>query len=273
MSYWSTNLGGGSCEAGGIVTATTDLTTATTGGIDTYGAWVELIASTTRRTSAAIVRTIVASTGTYESQIGIGSAGNEVVLMDGFIQESRYNASNVAQGAYYLHFVNIPSGRRVSFRARSHLSTRSLKCAIYLFPYSFIPEFSACRVEAAGGIIGSTIDPGATINTKGAWTEMTASTTAAWNYVSYSQQFEFDSLVPDGTFLVDVAVGSAGNEQVVVSNSHFKTDSGFDSCSPTCSGVLFCHIPRNSRVAVRAQSSYNTAGTRDFKLKVQGGVF
>ena len=90
--------------------------------IDTYGAWVELVGSLTTKSTWVTLSIAPATTNidpTAEVDIGLGSAGNEVVLIDKIVFEQRFNF-NVDGGSSHMQSfpIEIPAGSRIATRAR-----------------------------------------------------------------------------------------------------------------------------------------------------------
>lgn len=88
----------------------------------TFGSWVEISASTTEMIKALAISASRNpsnwSTGRIAFQVGVGSAGNEVVVIDGAMlaTSSTEKAFHYLNGAYD---VTIPEGSRLAIRAAS----------------------------------------------------------------------------------------------------------------------------------------------------------
>jgi hypothetical protein len=72
----------------------------------------------------------------------------------------------------------------------------------------------------------------------------------------------------DTFFLMDVAIGSSGNEVNIVTNLYFSFNSAESPNPGTFSIPIF--IPKGSRVSVRAQCSTTTAASRTFDVVLYG---
>lgn len=101
-----------------------------------------------------------------------------------------------------------------------------------------------------------TISPGAVANTKTAWTQVTASTTGRVGEIRLRMYNNY-ALVAAQSTLVDIGIGAAGSETVIISNMAMGYAAGVTS------GIAVdipINIPAGTRVAIRAQSqrtSYN----------------
>ena len=93
---------------------------------DTYGSWVELIASLATE-STWVTLNIVSGTGSIdpiaEIDIGLGGAGSEVVLIDKIVYHQFFNF-NVDGGSYHLQSfpIKIPAGSRIAARGRDSVT-------------------------------------------------------------------------------------------------------------------------------------------------------
>lgn len=104
-------------------------------------------------------------------------------------------------------------------------------------------------VLAGGGVSGTVITASGSTNTKGSYTALTSSTT-------YDSAFAVVTVAADpGTgnnTLTDIAIGGAGNEQVIINNI------GLVANAFVCSAAVLClpiSIPASTRIAARCQSS------------------
>jgi hypothetical protein len=99
---------------------------------------------------------------------------------------------------------------------------------------------------------GTTITGSATANTKGAYTQLTASTTGDTTHILVKFCMADSSISPTGV-LIDIAVGASGSEQVIIPNFMVAVDGGYIS---TTSTLLFpIAIPSGTRIAARCQAS------------------
>lgn len=123
-----------------------------------------------------------------------------------------------------------------------------------------IPDFSGLSggaTETAGINAASSLATIATasgsVNTKGNWAQLIAATAraAAWISVTIS--------VPNGTrrYLVDIGIGAAASEVVIVPNLCFQPASGSNAYGYTA--LLPVSIPAGTRIAARCQSSSASA--------------
>ncbi len=93
---------------------------------------------------------------------------------------------------------------------------------------------------------GSLTAPGAS-NTKGAYTELITSTADEYDWISMSFAVATAAAAVDTGVLLDIAIGAAGSEVVIVPDLQI----GWAELTPTI--LIPVHIPKGSRVAARYQ--------------------
>ena len=71
-------------------------------------------------------------------------------------------------------------------------------------------------------------------------------------------------------FLVDVAIGGAGSEQIIIPNRPLVSSALNGEFTPHVLGPFPVTIPTGSRIAVRGQSTTNDASDRCFDVVVYG---
>lgn len=122
------------------------------------------------------------------------------------------------------------------------------------FDLSLITGYETIGADAAS-TTGTLITAHATVNTKGSWTELAASTagTASWIDV------EIAALSSTARILVDIGLGASGSEVVLLGNLHF------DGSAANSDNAVYrfpVAIPAGSRVAARIQASASGATVR-----------
>ena len=229
------------------------ITSVTSG--DSYGSWVEMIASTAGDGDLLLFQHFV-NDGIYqvtESDIGVGASGSEVVVCEGLTISRGTDTPNSG----YIIPIDIPSGSRVSMRSRTAAGTTTSTT------YAGINIMNSGRSEHA--IKGSKVirlgrvetDPGATAYTKGAWAELTGSTPESikgyWAYIDSGDE----GLSAASHQWVDIAVGAASSERRILGDFYNRGEqtSLFSCCVP---GFIPISIAKGERISARSASS-NTA--------------
>lgn len=202
--------------------------------------------------------------------IAVGGAGSEVVVMGNIL------FSSIKSGRHGDHAVIplfIARGQRIA--ARVQCSTGSTAQNVSMTPFHRNPwprRYWTCETwgAATGDSGGTSIDPGGTANTEGAWTELTSSTTRRTRLFVIAIGNQNNTTRSDATWLVDLGVGAAGSEVAVAENMYFIVNQAIDFTCPCFHGPIPVDIPAGSRVSVRAQCSINTSPARLIDAVVYG---
>jgi hypothetical protein len=223
------------------------------------GAWVELVPSTTGDIHLLEVATTGSATSTSATStlmdIGIGAAASETVIVPNVPMGYRRDLM------VYSIPILIPSGSRIALRCQSAVGSknptvfaRGYRSTNGVIPAPYCTTYGADTATS----LGVAITAGST-NTKTAWTEITSATTERLGGIVVGLQANGSSAVANGSVLVDIGVGAAASETVVVPNIYVALTS--TEQMGTHSG--FCYavdIPRGARLAVRYQTSTTTNG-------------
>ena len=117
---------------------------------------------------------------------------------------------------------------------------------------------------------GMAVDPGGTVDTKGAYSELAASTTYPIKQLMLVIGGRGNTTQLTQRVLIDVAIGGAGSEQIVFPDIGYGANVGTDLGIPLVVGPYPVDIPAGTRLAVRAQSSINNATDRLFDACLYG---
>ena len=229
----------------------------------TKGSWAQVIASTTAQARMVLVRLNANPTDTtslsYLVDIGTGASSSEVVLIPNLVNAP---GAQWADGIcnYMLPLV-IPAGTRIAARAQCvGASGATMPVTVTIFDADPAQVPYATGVDALGVSTATTLGQAITqgvSNAKGSWAQITASTSR--DYIGFV--VSADGQNTGGTYnysLVDIGVGAAGSEQIIVPDWGCKNNAGtiFNGVSP----FFPIRIPTGSRIAVRAASGGNPAG-------------
>lgn len=197
--------------------------------------------------------------------VGVGPAGAEVVVIQsipiGFFPSALLVAPVAALPC------SIPEGSRVAYRTRGE-STRT----------SFSVNFSTVFGATAGMRTANPIEFGAdtstcagvkisnppTTYTKGAWTEVIDSTPVRLIGIHISPGMNGVASAVNSSCMVDIGVGSAGNETVTISDVPMSVWSSETISRPIM--LVPCNIPSGVRVSAR----YSRTGTQRLDLVLHG---
>ena len=269
MSNWPFDLGG----AGPIdrlyspVTASSLPVSITTGGTaHVKTAWTELVASTENEYEQLLL-TAYRNDTTFDHSflldIAIGAASSEQAIAENLFLSFR-DTFGGTPGQIVLP-ISVPAGVRLSARVQCDDTNETVYFALHgVCGFPFGKRIGHSLVDTMGANTSTTrgvnVDPGGTANTKGSWAEIASST--ANDYSGLLFLFAAEDSASDSDLLLDVGVGAASSEQVVIADHGLYIDSGTDLCE---NQVLYWHstLPAGSRLAARVQSPVTSGVTLD----------
>ena len=271
--------GGGVTQTIGANGADSLGVTITSTTVNTKGAWVEITAATLFEcTGLHLYKPAHSLTGTayYHGliDIGIGANPNEVVK----IADIPFSATDVASlpSIHYYFPVSIAAGERISARFQSSDATETIDLIMILESRGFEPSagYGLSRTYGADTAIsgGTVVDPGASANTKGGWTVLTASSEFQINElcVFVTEEEEAGSSLSDAHFLMDIGVGASTFEKIIIADLSFTSDASPDMVMPYFLGNFPVSIPPATRITANAQCTITNASDRLLKVLVIG---
>ncbi len=241
---------------------------------DAKGSWIELDSGTTQEINSitvSIPSLVTVTTGNdIIIDIALGGAGSEEVIAQNI--NVTYGSSSSFAGRFLCLPIGIPLGSRVSVRSQSSIASQSCTVAISGTVGSFTSSSPFSFSESLGMDLANTraheYDPGAVANTKGAWSEIEASLADTYAGFSLLLSGNQNGSATDQTGLIDIGIGSAGNEEVIAANIPFKVGSS------ELLGIAPCFyrvvLPKGQRLAVRAQSTNTNSSDRTNGLYFYG---
>lgn len=270
--------------------ATTGSTPSSSNGIsitasataNTKGSYSQLIASTTADCSALLV-TLDRTTNSNVAgllDIAVGGAGAEKVIAPNLHwHSSSVNPQMIAH--QFLIPCSIPAGSRISARCQSSgvstIIVTSVICISDMMasyaPAGFLDDIGTLTATS----LLASVDPGATANTKGSYTQLIASTTR--DYRGFLLCVGHATTTPSnlgGVYMfatVDLAVGGAGTENIIIADYQISSavpTTSLSAWNPTSAPFFPISIPAGSRIAARAQCSTNTATGRLIGVAIYG---
>ena len=243
-------------------------TAVTSGATNTKGAWVEIIASSGIDIDLLYpaVRKVTASRFFYD--IGIGSAGNEVVVVSNM---SAAWSDTTVRGAGNVQLpLHIPKGTRISVRCQSNLSANVMLISLTGVSTGF-GVVGLDKIVDYGlntGTTRGTASTGGAANVKGAYAQITASTNEDLKTLMIAPGSAGDSTLSDEGVLFDIAIGAGGSEQIILPDILFYMSITSDMITPFAYTIPV-QIPAGSRIAVRHQSFF---GSKTLDMHLYGGV-
>lgn len=237
------------------------------------GAYTQLVASTAFNATGLWVWLHSGTVNTrWLVDLAIGASGQEDVIIPNM--QFSAGATTDAAGALSAYFpIAIGVGSRLAARAQSaDAGGVNTRVGLLLMGQGFLPSQPVSIVDTYGAQPGSTItnsiDAGASANTKGAYTEISASTVRPIRYLVLTASYRQRTTTANPHFLVDISVGAAGSEHVLIPNLALTVRPTLDEIWPRYIGTFPVSIPIGTRLAARAQCSIATATERTFDLGV-----
>jgi hypothetical protein len=256
-------LGSQAAESGVLTSGRHSVTPGTS---NAKGSYDQLIAATAYPAAWVLVTLSRTVGSNFLVDIAVGAGGSEQVVVPNLPYST--NTSTSPTLSVFLLPLHIPAGSRIAARAQHAAGVAdTIDVQVTLFAPMAGGEKGLERVEACGALtassLGTSVDPGTSANTKGAWSELVAATAHPYRWACLS-------ITHDGTVgtsassLVDVGIGAAGSEVVVVPNLAFFAANTIDAIPAPTSWFPF-HVPAGTRIAVR--SSCNQTGNPDRLLE------
>jgi hypothetical protein len=234
-------------QAGAVAATSLGTTVASGGSAGTYGSWVEFFASTSYDAKGVHITNVPSNGQFYSVQLGVGAASSEVVVAE-------FGAGKSCGMATTLP-VQIKAGSRVALRCTSAGGANNT-----LFTMRLGRGGGNCLLAGGheyGGVTTgawTTIDPGGTANTKGAYAQLIASTARPAKGFTLWLGTQNDGTTNNQ--LLDIAIGAASSEQIILADACIRSPS-YAAMQISQIGPIWTPIPEGSRIAVRSQSSTN----------------
>lgn len=231
----------------------------------TLGSWTEVLAaaSVTKDIHMVLIDLQAATNlATNDSStllnISTGGAGSEATNIAVANIGVGYNAVRNK----FLIPVHIPAGSRISVACQSAIASQVVDAVyqFYTLPFGRIPPRKPVTIGANTATSkGVGLTPPGSSNTKSAWTEITSATTQPLGALVTCVQGNSDTIIAADTLLLDIGIGSAGNEVVVVGDICFLGGTSEIYFHQGHINLFGCDIPAGTRIAAR----YANSGTSD----------
>ena len=226
--------------------------------INTKGAYVQMTAACPADICALTVGIFfnpqTAAETLVSMDIAVGGAGSEAIVIPDIVVDASAQFGLTLFNTIFP--IQIPKGTRIA--ARSQANAASATNYILLTANSFDGGFAYegyARYDSIGvsgtPILGTNVTPSATANTKGSYAQLIAST--ARDYSGFVLSVDTRGIAGANTYAVDVAVGGAGSEVVVMTNHSVNT--GTTGAKAQNTPFIGVPIPAGTRVSARCASN------------------
>lgn len=260
----------GSTYTAGSATSGTTVTAA--GSANTKGSWASLGTPSFQYEFVNVgVMQVAASAKMFDLGINDGSGNWHVIAGDLHLPG---NKQADLMWSYALP-LRVKSGQELGMRVQASTASHTLICSITGFSKGVngAPGYSRLeRISTSGTSRGTNVDAGATANTKGAWAQLNASTSNAYDALYCVLGFGGDtSRTATATALLDIGVGAAASEQVLIENYFLRWSTTNDGPELNV-GVLPIPIGSSKRVVARLACSDTVDGDRDLDINLYGFI-
>lgn len=230
------------------------------GANNTKSAYVQITAATGFKYHGFWLTLASYSNSSFD--IAIGASGSEKIIVPDLL----ILANNNQHDSFYIP-ISIPTGTRIAARAQQ--ADIAYQGTVSLLGVGGDLRQSLQNCNTYGFTVGSTggtqIDPGGTINVKGSWVQISVSTINITRAILLS--FGNQQSAVWGSWHVDIGIGSAGNEVVLIPGIRFgNVGSGNVMICPFHYGPFYVNIPSGTRLSVRAACTYNSTPGRYFDI-------
>jgi hypothetical protein len=243
------------------------------GSANTKGSYSQLIATSSFPAVGILISFSRHNAGgsgfDYLVDIAIGAAASEHVIISNLV-----SSGGAEQGTYTYFFpCSIPAGSRISARIQSttaSVGTR-INCLLLGGGFAQAEQFSGVDTYGANTTDsgGTSVDPGGAANTKGSYVEISSSTNHKHHYIVVGIGLQTNIIRTTGSWLMDIAIGALGSEQIIVPDIDFSCHSLGSMITPYAI-VIPIQVPAGSRIAVRLQSSITDASDRLMDVVIYG---
>lgn len=253
----------------GAAVSSKGATVTAAGSANTKGNYAQLISSTTAPGCGLIVNITAGSVTRSDNLIDIafGAAASETVVVRNLLHSRGQDGGSTAGDSVNRYFlpIHVPAGTRISARTQCSTASGTVSLIVTVVSGAFITPSPFGTVIDLGSNTadsgGTSVDPGSSANTKGAYSELVASTSRPIYQLYVAFAIQLTAAATARHHLVDIAVGGAASEVVVVPDIQSSIDAR-DNLRSTVFGPIPVNIPAGSRIAARAQSTTSSAGTR-----------
>lgn len=235
------------------------------GSTHTKGAYVDVIASISGDHSLIWTQPMGNANGQKALyDLATGAAAAEVDVLANLQIANSDEARAVALNSLGPFNVDVANTTRLSVRSQNTTATTNTRVG-FMAANRVLGSFA--NPTTYGSVTGTTrgtpVDPGATINTKGAYTEITASTSAAHGHLIISINTA-SNLAPAAAFWRhDIATGAAASEVNIVGDivGGDGTNGFWESYGPGMANFEVT-VAVSTRLTIRSQSTTNDATDR-----------
>ena len=225
---------------------------------NTKGAWIQLTAATPFDAHELFVKpgtSYLGTTATSLFDIGVGAAGAEQVIIPNvlWVQDQW---CGFASGGGLKFPVSIPKGSRIAARAQGGAGAVSPTLTLTFINCGGDKPKSGKVFDIGTNLAASSATALALATAaKSAWVQLTAATAQRMDGFFLCLGNNGASVTTSQWARLDIGVGAAGAEQVVLADYVAGVDSNSELFLPVYSPLFPIKIPKGQRIAARGQGS------------------
>lgn len=266
MADFSLVGGGASALSVGFDLANTRGQAITSGGsANTKGAWVEIQSAAANTSQADSVTVVIMNPAVSLNELflvdlGVGGAGSEETVLPNLLHFSAGGTSSFSVTAYSFP-ISLPANERIAIRCQS--SAASDTCYAHIIKhsnslsqsvsYQKAVDYGADTASSSGTLVARS-----TAGTWGSWTEIVSSTSERIKGFNVGAVRDPNSWSNGSQVAFEVAVGSAGNEEIIYSGE-LKQMNAAEVSSGTSFHFVPVQVNAGSRLAIRATGNIANA--------------
>lgn len=244
---------------------------------NTKGSYVQFIASSPFAAAQEFVKLTTQPSATQNILVDVatGAAASEVVVIANIAASQAGTITTTTAGAWQFS-LTIAASTRIAMRMQSTIGGNTCAATITLIATGGMVGLSNTETigVSTSTSLGTQIDPGGTANTKGSYSQISASTGLVYQYLALILSNPGHGNLSGAAWCMDVATGAAASEVVLIPDLRMDGVSAgaatVEIAAPT-GWSLITYIAASTRIAVRASCSINTATTRLFDASIVGG--
>ena len=240
--------------------------------LNTKGAYTQLTASLSQDADGLVLNVLQAGSTncSYLLDLAIGTAGSEQIIVPDLLASTGSGGGGVVMGGSVYLPIPTRAGQRLAARCQASTASAVLRVLAHTVKYGLGNAAELGRIVSIGTAAatsrGTSIDPGASAGAKGAWTQLTASSPIPARGVIVMLGNQNNSARTNCTWLVDIGIGAAGSETVLMPDMLFAGSAGADTIGPCYWPLTAVAIPAGTRIAARASCSITDATDRLFDI-------
>lgn len=246
---------------------------------NTKGAYLTVAASTAFACNRILIECQFSSSNAgfeYLLDLAIGAAASEVVIVPNIPLDGTPN-STLGGFAIIDLPIAIPSGTRIAARCQCTTGSSGLGVLVSLVAAGGQPGIATnfvnygANTATSGGVA---IDPGGSANTKGAWAELTSSTSAVTQCLALAVAFGGNTAPQSARWYFDIGIGGSGSEVVLIADVAILCLGPLGTSWILLPKALswLTYIASGTRIAVRASCSITDATDRVLQVALLAGT-